>query len=161
MEDEKEQLVLMTKIGVGSLVVAGIFILIILVAHNFTKKRSGEIVLPAGGTYLGPSPTEAPWRQIQGTIYPFTFSVPETLALTTFPNDPYDIYALSENPSANVLIGVEDLAKDLSKKPYVAKSKKEYISDFWWKQFGLTGVSTIESFTNEKGLKGYKVKFKN
>lgn len=157
---EQEQLALMVKIGVGSLVVAGILVLVIFIAHNFTKIREGQIVLPAGGTYLGPSPTPAAWKEMKGTIYPFTLSVPETLSLTTFPEDPYDIYALAENPSSNVLIGVEDLNKVESRKPFVKKSKKEYVETFWWKQFNLAGVEKIEDFTNEKGLQGYKVKFK-
>lgn len=159
MDSDEEQQRLLIKVGVGSLIFAGILILGILLWNSWTKKREGTIVLPGGITYLGPSPTPAAWKEIKGNIYSYTFSVPETLSLTTFPEDPYDIYALSENPSANVLIGVEDLSKDPARKAYIGRIKK-YIEEFWWKQFNLTGVEKIESITNEQKLKGYKVKFK-
>src|SRR5690349_18330031 len=90
-------------VGITILMVIGVFI-----HYRQISGRPGTIVLPAGGTYLGPSsqtqPTaqpevktvftatgDTPWHTIHGNIYPYTFSVPTTLTLTTFPNNPYDI----------------------------------------------------------------------
>lgn len=139
--------------------------------------RHGTIVLPAGNTYLGPNVTRAPqpsstftvsddaaWHTIQGHIYPYTLSVPESLTLITFPDDPFDMYGISWGgitPISNVLIGVDDLTKDAAKSQYINQPKSVYVRS-WWKQFtSLTGVSSVETFTNANGLKGYRVKYLN
>ena len=141
----------------------------ILVINHYRQisGRSGIIIIPAGNTYLGPTPTPPPvttgvWRTVKGNIYPYTMSVPATLTLTTFPNDPYDMYALSGNdPASNVLIGVDDLSKNTTRSQFINQPKTVYIRD-WWKQFAsLTGVKSIEPFTNSKGLKGYNVQYLN
>ena len=120
-------------------------ILLIILNHNLAFKKTGTIVLPAGGTYLGPSATK-------GRIYPYSFSAPDTIKLVTFPNDPFDIYALSINnqpPEQNVLIGVDK-----------AEGNRRIYVENWWKQFsGLKGVESILQFKNSKGLSGYRVKY--
>ncbi|MDP1722136.1 MAG: hypothetical protein Q8L37_02910 [Candidatus Gottesmanbacteria bacterium] len=103
-----------------------------------------------------------PWTTVKSTKYGYTFSVPETLTLEPFLTDEFDAYAITWNnvsKEANVLVGVENLSNDDKRAPYVKKTKKEYIESFWSKQYNLTGVKQITSFTNKKGLKGYKVKF--
>lgn len=144
---------------------------ILVISHyRQISGRSGTIIIPAGNTYLGPPNTAAPQppadnavlRTVKGNIYPYTFSTPATITLVTFPNDPYDMYALSGNniaPESNVLIGVDDLSKHTARSQYIDQPKTVYIRD-WWKQFSsLTGVKSIEPFTNSNGLKGYTVKF--
>jgi hypothetical protein len=144
--------------------ITGIGIILVVINYHQISGRQGTIVIPAGNTYLGPSPSQAPstakWYTVKGHIYPYTMSVPSTLALTTFPNDPYDMYALMGNdPSSNVLIGVDDLSKNTARSQFTNQPKTAYINQ-WWKQFSvLTGVKSIDPFTNSKGLKGYKVKF--
>ncbi len=155
--------------------ISTVLILLIVLAHNLSFQKSGTIVLPAGGTYLGPSPTaptnpkvEAPTKAgfvtVKGKKYPYSFEVPSDLKLVTFPNDPYDIYALSLDdrpPDQAVLIGVDDLNRTEELKKYVKGSKRAYVEN-WWKQFGgLTGVSSITPYTNKAGLKGYKVLYAN
>lgn len=106
--------------------------------------------------------SDVAWSTVKSKKYGYTFSVPETLTLEPFLTDEFDAYAITWNnvpKEANVLIGVEDLASDEKKMAYVQKSKKEYVESFWSKQYNLTGVKTIETFTNSKRLKGYKVKF--
>lgn len=108
------------------------------------------------------APTDAEWTTIKSKKYGYTFSVPETLTLEPFLTDEFDAYAITWNnvsKESNVLIGVEDLSRDDKRAPYVNKTKKEYIEIFWSKQYNLTGVKTMQTFTNSKGLKGYKVKF--
>lgn len=172
--------------------IAGAFLLLIslvFLAYQYSKPRSGTVVLPGGITYLGPTPeaketisnkqetngkiamadpmrftadASVSWTTIKSAKYAYTFSVPETLTLTPFLTDEFDAYAITWNnvaKEANVLIGVENLASDEKKAGYVQKSKKEYIESFWSKQYNLTGIKTLEPFTNTKGLKGYKVKF--
>lgn len=149
---------LMIAVGISTTL-----ILLVVLRHNLAFQKSGTIVLPAGGTYLGPSSSPSPLPPvalaeggavISGRIYPYSFEAPDTLTLVTFPNDPYDIYALSINnqpPEQNVLIGVDK----------AEGGKRAYVEN-WWKQFGgLKGVESITQFTNSNGLKGYKAKYIN
>jgi hypothetical protein len=103
------------------------------------------------------------WKNIKGNLYPYSFDAPVTLTLVTFPDDPYDIYAISwkgSSPDSNVLIGLDNLANNPSRSNFIKAPKMDYVRE-WWKQFGLKGVTSIEAFTNKKGLKGYKAKFFN
>jgi hypothetical protein len=153
-----------------AVVITVIGIVLVIIQYQHAATRTGTIIIPAGNTYLGPSNTSPPqptvsdaaWHTVQGHIYPYTLSVPGTITLTTFPNDPYDMYAVSGNdPSSNVLIGLDNLEKNTSRNQYIKQQKTVYINQ-WWKQFGgLTGVKSIEPFTNRNGLKGYNVKFLN
>lgn len=164
-----------------SIVVAAIVVLLLLsivVWHAWTVKREGKLVLHSGYTYIGPTPTpeeqaattqngkftvpdDAPWKTVSGVIYQYSFQAPEALNLVRFPNDPYDIYAISWNnmaPESNVLIGVDNLSKNDKFKEYVSQPKIVYVEN-WWKQFGLSGVASITPFTNKEGMKGYKAKY--
>jgi hypothetical protein len=103
------------------------------------------------------------WETVKGTIYPYSFSAPVTLALTTFPNDKYDMYAIlwkGRPADQNVLMGVDNLKDDASRSHFIAEPKINYVRE-WYKLFGLKGVSSIEQFTNSSGLKGYRAKYFN
>lgn len=169
----------------GSIAGAAFLILlgVVFLAYLYSRPRGGAIVLPGGVTYLGPSPTakaqssnvktqneqqrftaetDEVWTTVKSTKYGYTFSVPETLTIEPFLTEEFDAYAINWNnvaPEANVLIGIENLSNDEKKAVFVQKSKKEYIESYWAKQYNLTGIKTLELFTNTKGLKGYKVKF--
>lgn len=169
-EDIKKTL---PAIGATFLILLGV----VFLAYLYSRPRTGAIVLPGGITYLGQSPSatpipasailftadaSVPWTAKNGAKYPYTFSIPETLALTPFLTDEFDAYAITWNnvaKEANVLIGIEDLSRDEKRAVFVKKTKKDYIETFWAKQYNLTGVKTLDPFTNTKGLKGYKVKF--
>jgi hypothetical protein len=61
MEQEQSEFPVNTK-NTG-LIAAGVsvgLILLIILQHNLAFQKSGTIVLPAGGTYLGPTDTQAP-----------------------------------------------------------------------------------------------------
>lgn len=159
-----------------AIIVSASLILLVIFQHNMSLQKTGTIVLPAGGTYLGSTPKaeSAPpvvkeqakngLVTIKGRIYPYQFEAPKDLTFVTFPNDAYDIYALSINnqpPEQNVLIGVDDLTRTEDLKKYVKGNKRAYVES-WWKQFsGLKGISSISAFTNKGGLSGYRVKFIN
>jgi len=181
MEEEAEQGKELVHV---SIIVAGVVILLflgIVIWHFWTKNRTGELVLHSGYTYIGPTPTpqaagsqaastaggkftvpgDAPWKTVSGGIYQYSFQAPEALNLVRFPNDPYDIYAIAWNnmsPQSNVLIGVDNLSKNEKFKEYVSQPKIVYVEN-WWRQFGLSGVSSITPFTNKSGMKGYKAKY--
>lgn len=178
METQKGQL---TKTAVVAVGISTFLILIVILQHNLAFQNKGTIVLPAGGTYLGPpspSPTLEPTaaavepaaankdglQTIKGRKYPYSFEIPASVKLVTFPGDAFDIYALSINnqpPENNVLIGVDDLSRTDELKKYIKRNKRAYVEN-WWKQFGgLKGVAGITEFTNRSGLKGYKAKFTN
>jgi len=174
MEDTKGQLTKTVFIALG---ISTILILLIVLQHNLAFQTSSTIVLPAGGTYLGPSsrPSAATtpvvtsastsgFVTVKGRTYPYSLEVPATLKLVTFPNDAFDIYAIAINnqpPEQNVLIGVDDLNRTEDLKTYIKGNKRAYVEN-WWKQFGgLKGVSSITPFTNTAGLTGYKAKFLN
>ena len=156
------------KAAAVAVVITVIGIVFVIMHYQQISGRSGTIIIPAGNTYLGPTPTPQPsvndsaLRTMKGHIYPYTFDMPAALTLTTFPNDPYDMYALTGNdPASNVLIGVDDLSKNTTRSQFINQPKTVYIRD-WWKQFAsLTGVKSIEPFTNSKGFKGYNVKYLN
>ncbi len=205
MEDTTEQLESLKKVGILAAIVSLVLVGLIVLQHNLSLQKKGTVVLPAGGTYLGPSKQEAavstppppdeptptpskgglaptkadetakdpnkfsvradaPWVEVRGKKYAYSFMSPKSLTLVTFPNDQYDIYAISWKtftPESNVLIGVDNLNASDDKKKYVSVSKRIYVSE-WWKQFGgLKGIASIVEFTNSKGLKGYRAKFIN
>lgn len=139
------------------------------------------MVLPAGTTYLGSSPTPTGWlpsltpipkftadetvsfKQYFGAVYPFSFSYPETLTLVTFAdNPPKDTIAIVWDnipPQQNILLNIESIEdRDQS---LVDKPKQEFVST-WWKYFsGLKGVASVTPFTNVNGLNGYKSVYLN
>jgi hypothetical protein len=107
--------------------------------------------------------SDTPWETSKGTIYPYSFSAPTTLALTTFPNDKYDMYAIvwkGQPADQNVLMGVDNLTGDAARAHFINEPKINYVRE-WYKQFGLKGVSSIEQFTNSKGLTGYRAIYFN
>jgi len=170
-------------VGVAVVILSGITI----AAYSVAKGRASVTVLPGGQTYLGPgreinkSPTAAApqpaetgkftvsettsWNELKGKTYPFTFSYPSTLTMTTFPGDITDSVGISWgslSPQANILIRVSDINKvEPSMAKYIGKGK-EYAKN-WWTQYsgGLKGVKTLVEFTNSKGMKGYRVRFIN
>lgn len=164
------------KVAGIAVVITLVMTALVLLHYQQIAKRTGTIVIPAGNTYLGPNapgqnsqpaPTSAanvftvaediPWHDIKGRMYPYTFSAPQTLTLKTFENDTYDIYAIDccgVDPGSNVLIGLDPKADP-------KQTKLAYVKN-WWHQFsGLKSVSSIDQFTNSKGLKGYKAKYVN
>jgi len=186
MDEQNPDPVAFKNTGIIAAGISIVIIALIILQHNLSFKST--IVLPAGGTYLGPTqtPTQAPvapvtnnapqpisnagkftapnnatWVSIFGRIYPYTFQAPKTLKLVTFPNDQFDIYAIDWNnapPDQNVLIGVDNLNRTDNLKQYITVSKRGYVEN-WWKQFGLTGVSSITEFTNSNNLKGYRARY--
>lgn len=162
-----------------TLVVAGVAFIILttitILAYQHAKGRQGGLVFPAGITYLGPTPTQAPpppsdkiavpantsWALQGGKIYPYQFSYPTMLSLGVFPGDPYDAVTIfwgNSNPQENLLLRVEDLNKIPDMKQYIGTSKKDY-AQIWWKQYSWKGVASVDAFTNSKGMKGYRAKY--
>lgn len=160
----------------------GIIILIgsIYAAYRYSQSKSGNIMLPNGTTYLGPSPTKvvseqpptaplrftAPsdvaWLTYTGKIYPYSFSYPSTLPIVVFPGDGLDSVAIAWGnipPQQNILLNMEFIN---SRDPaLVGKPKIEFVKN-WYKFFsGLKGLGKFESFTNVNALKGYKASFIN
>jgi hypothetical protein len=183
-ENDKELLPNLKSTGMIAVGICVVLILLVILQHNLSFQKSGTIILPAGGTYLGPTSapaTEAPvaviptstvpvvpakrdasWVTMKGNKYPYSFQVPSTVKLVPLSKDQYDIYAISVNnqpPDSNVLIGVDDLRRTDALKRYISISKRTYVEE-WWKQFGgLKGVVTITEFTNSQGTKGYRAKY--
>lgn len=182
MEPEKEQfdqpdfskLVIATVVGV--LLLGGA----VYAAYRYSQKQAGNIVLPGGVTYLGPSPATAgptdrqpptaplrftaasdvAWLKQSGKIYPYTFSYPSTLPIVVFPGDGSDKIAIAWGnipPQYNILLNIEFIS---SREPiYLNLPKIEYVRN-WYKFFsGLKGVKKVEPFTNTNGLKGYKASY--
>lgn len=162
-----------------TLVIAAVAFVILMtatfLAYEHAKGRQGGLVFPAGVTYLGPTPTQAPlptsdritvppdatWNTQKGTIYPYEFLYPSTLTLGVFPGDPFDsvtIFWGNSNPQENLLLRVEDLNKIPDMKQYISTSKKEY-AQIWWKQYSWKGVASVDAFTNSKGMKGFRAKY--
>lgn len=168
-----------TKLAIAT--IAGVIILggAVYGAYRYSQRQSGNIVLPGGVTYLGPSPkpettqpptaplrftapTDVSWIVFTGKKHPFTFSYPSTLTLVVFPNDDTDSVAISWGnipAQQNVLLNIEFIENRDPK--YINMPKIEYVRN-WYKFFsGLKGVAKVEPFTNTGGLKGYKASYTN
>lgn len=182
MDSTREQL---TKTAIVAAGISAFLILIVIFQHNLAFRKESTIVLPAGGTYLGPSGTKSTstpesksvtpaqaiaesagkgLNTVKGRIYPYFFTIADTVQLVTFPNDIYDVYAIAlpnQPPENNVLIGVDDLTRTDELKKYIKGGKRSYVEN-WWKQFGgLTGVASVTEFKNSMGLTGFRAKFTN
>lgn len=162
--------------------VGGIIILAgaVYASYRYSQSRSGDIVLPGGITYLGPSPTQGltvqptvnqmmftagsdvPLDVKHGQIYPYSFSYPSTLILVVFTDDLTDSVAVSWSdipPQENILLNMEIVDKRDPK--WVNQSKLEYVK-IWYKFFpGLKGIANVDPFTNKNGLQGYKARYIN
>lgn len=179
MESEEVSLRSLLKVGGIALLLVVFLLVIIFVWHAWTTKRASRTILHSGVTYVGPTPQgglqnqpalpakfeakpDEQWKTVTGVIYPYNFQAPQSLELVRFPEDQYDIYAVSYNnqpPQSHVLIGVDNLSNNPKLEEYISKPKIEYVRN-WWKQFGaLSGVSSITPFTNSQGMKGYKARF--
>ncbi|MBM3283992.1 hypothetical protein FJY90_07180 [Candidatus Gottesmanbacteria bacterium] len=168
-----------TKLAVATIL--GILILgaAVYAAYRYSQSQAGNIILPGGVTYLGPSPqatgvqpptapqrftaaSDVAWNTYSSKQYPYSFSYPSTLPLVVFPGDILDSVAIAWGnipPQTNLLINMEFIDKrDAS---YLPKAKIEYVKN-WYKFFsGLKGVAKVEPFTNTNGLRGYKASYVN
>ena len=167
------KIILFTLLGLlilGGVVFAGI---------RFSKKEEGDLALPQG-TYLGPDedqdstnqPPTAPltftadpgttWISFKGTVIPYSFSYPKTLPLVTFPDDESDSVGVvwgNIPAEQNILLNLE-LIEDRDP-DFVEKSKEQYVRN--WHQYfsGLQDVSSLTTFENSNGFKGYRARFIN
>jgi hypothetical protein len=142
----------------------------IFMVHEWTKPRTGTVVLPGGITYLGPTPSSPSipadagnWKTFTGSVYPWTFSYPGSVHLGVFPGDPYDavtIFWKNTNPQENVFFRVENLNSIKGAKDFIAKPKIEY-AYWWWKQYTWRGVDSVTKFTTKNKLIGYRAKYKD
>lgn len=179
-----------TKVAIASVV--GILLLggALYASYQYSQSKSSGVVLPAGNTYLGLSPTpqptapvtsapvvtmqpaptpakfsaasDVPWKTNRGVLYPYSFSYPETLPLSVFPQDPMDSVAFSWNNiplQQNILLNIELI--DKRDPALVSQRKLDYVTN-WWKFFsGLKGVDSVQPFTNTSGMRGYKARYSN
>ena len=168
-----------------TLAVAGIITLVltllVVVVWQNAAKRSGTIVLPGGITYLGPSeaqkanaaaqtaplpggkipvPASDEWVIGKGKIFPYAFSIPASLSLGFFPNDPTDsvtIFYANTNAQTNLFFRVESLQGATRSKP-----KIDYAQNWWRNYSGVwKGVESVVRFTNKQGLVGYRARYLN
>ncbi len=147
---------------IPAVIVSIILFLGVLLAFQSAKSRPGTIVLPGGITYLGPTPTtpSAPisprsltWVTREGTIYPYSFDYPESMRLGVFPNDPTD--------SVTAFIDGTDANTNIFFRMETLKGKPMDYAQNWWKQYSWKGVSSVTTFTNTNGLKGYRAAYIN
>lgn len=164
---------------IASLAAALLLFVATLAAYRSANKNPGNIILPGGTTYLGPTEDDNEpavpnvptadgiyysvqgenWGEHSGQIYPFVFDKPDSLSLGFFPDDPFDsvtVFYEDTNPSENILVRVEDLSTAEDKQQYIGDSKEQYARD-WGKQYIWVNVEELEPFTNAGGLSGYKV----
>lgn len=167
-----------TKLAIATIV--GVLLLggAVYAAYRYSQRQKGDIVLPGGITYLGPSPkseaqpstaplrftaaSDVSWKTHSGTIYNYSFSYPSTLPLVVFTSDPNDSVGISWGnipPQQNLLLNIE-IIKDRDPK-YINQPKIEFVKN-WYKFFsGLKGVAKVEPFTNTNALRGYKASYTN
>ena len=176
-EDTNEEELDIKKLATATIV--GIVILgaVVYGAYSYSQRKSGNIALPGGTTYLGSDQSQQPptaplrftadpnvsWATFTGKLFPYSFSYPSTLPLVIFPgdgSDPVGIVWGNIPPQQNLLLNIEDVkARDAK---YVSQPKIDYVNQ-WYKYFpgGLKDVKSATEFTNVKGLKGYKAVYIN
>ncbi|MBI5613640.1 hypothetical protein HY947_01840 [Candidatus Gottesmanbacteria bacterium] len=165
--------------------ISGTLVILIFMFHEWTKPRSGTVVLPGGITYLGPSPVKqnlastetkitplpslmiptdtTSWKSFSGSIYPYTFSYPGSLELGVFPNDPFDAVTIfwgNTNSQENVFLRVENLNKIKDAAPFISKSKDDY-ANWWWKQYAWKSVESVTKFKTSQGLTAHRAKYRD
>lgn len=177
-QEEKKEQQNFTKLAIVT--IAGVLILLgaIYAAYRYSQSKTGDIVLPGGVTYLGPSPTPSSqptspplkftadstvtYNSKTGANHPYSFAHPSTLPLVVFTRDLSDSVAIDWGgipPQQNVLFNVELIEKRDPK--YLDRPKEEYIRN-WFKFFpGLKGMASIQAFTNTNGLRGFKAQYIN
>lgn len=174
MEDKPDIKKMALGLGIGVIILG----VVIYAGYAYSQKKGGKLTLPAGPNYLGNKgmgqlanpPTaplrftanaDTPWVTFKGKVYSYSLSHPETLSLSSFPNDPSDSVAIiwgNINPQSNLLLNIESI-KDRNPE-YVGKPE-EFVRN-WWKAFsGLKGVVSVDKLTNASGLKGYKAIYVN
>ena len=168
------------KIILGLAVAILILVVVVFVGYRYAQQYGAKLSLPSGQTYLGEEGTDqedfnnpptapkmftvspdTPWEEYRGAIYPYSFKYPETLTLNIFPDDPNDSVAIVWGnilPQRNVLLNVENIP---NRDPQYVGKIEEYARN-WWQFFsGLTGLKSIEKFTNTAGMTGYKAFYTN
>jgi hypothetical protein len=161
------------KIAILGIIITVVLALVILLHYKQISDYSRKMEKPAdptpaqsvsaGNTNEFSVASDTPWVTVNGNIYPYSFQAPATLSLTAIPNNPYDIYAIlwkGMPADQNVLMGVDNVKNDANRSHYMNEPKINYVRE-WYKQFGLKGISSIDTFTNSQGLKGYKAKYFN
>lgn len=144
--------------------------LIVIIGLVFVVKSSRLGTTPESKSQPAPTTAPAPnvfqakageaTKTVNGKVYPFSFSYPESLQLVAFIDDPIDAIAINWNdvpPQQNILANIELLDK---KERYYVGRQRAYVEDYWKVFSGLTGIQgTIEEFTNAQGLKAYRVRY--
>lgn len=162
-------------LSVGILVV---FLLLIAGVYFWVSKKSkGEVVFPAGVNYTGQEtsvPTQPAQRPqydyaalgasaslttFNSTAGQYTFSYPAGMIPLIFPGDPNDsvTFDVSDVPAQfNLMILVETIS---NYDPKLRGRQEEFVRNYWQFFPGLKSVNSIETFANEKGLRGWMVSY--
>lgn len=148
--------------------------------YIYSRRKSGQAVFPSG--YQPPIPAEEidcakakptnadtldffskcdrikldPAAKILGLVNTelnFSFSYPDTLKLVTFPNGMGIVY--KDFPTAANLLYTVELASSRSGE-MASLTGEDYVRNYWRQYQGLTGISSLDSFTNNTGNIGYK-----
>lgn len=161
----------LTYISLGVLVV---FLLLVGgVYYWVTKKSNGQLIFPSGVNYLSPNqPTPAVPQYdyaklatstdlltLKGQVYPYSFQYPRGLGAIIFPKDPNDsvTFKLSTLPAEqNLMLLVETISS--RDKAYVGR-QEDFVRDYWKFFGGLKSSKDVTPFTNNVGLKGFKVNY--
>ncbi|MBI4225845.1 hypothetical protein HY612_01910 [Candidatus Roizmanbacteria bacterium] len=142
-----------------------------------SKKSKGQVVFPAGINYTGnetPAPTQQPqrpqydyskmvsaanWTDFVSPQGQYTFQYPPEMIPLIFPGDANDsvTFDVSDIPSQfNLMVLFETISN------YDAKLRgrqEEFVRNYWKFFGGLKDMKDIETFTTEKGLNGWKVRY--
>ncbi|MDH7475908.1 MAG: hypothetical protein QHH09_00350 [Microgenomates group bacterium] len=172
MEKSKSNSNLLEKdsLALTSVVVLLVFLLLVGGVYFWvSKKNKGNVVFPAGVSYLGPNqltpvPTvdltqlgkSGKWLQSGGKIYKYLFIYPAELQITAFINDQSDKIAWITGivpPQQNIAFTVETIS-EFNKK--YQGDLEGFAANYWRRFSGLSGAKSVEPYTNSKGLKGFK-----
>ncbi len=153
-------------------IVAGVYFYVV-------KKGKGQVVFPAGINYLSPRNETTPaagaataplydfaklaesvdWVSYDGKTFAYTFQHPKALTPLTFANDTSDSVTFKVSnvpPELNLLLLVETIS---SRDKNLTGKQEQFVKDYWKFFSGLAGLNSINTVTNEKGMKGYRATY--
>lgn len=179
-ETSKDDFLSKNSLSLLSIGILVIFLAIVFFLYFWvSKKDKGGIVFPAGLNYTGeespaaPPPAKRPvydyaklaassgWVTYKSTRGQYSFQHPGEMIPLVFPGDVNDstTFDVADVPAQfNILVLVETISNYDPK--YTGKSE-EFVKNYWKFFGGLKGLQSIESFTNEKGLAGFKAVYVN
>ncbi len=160
-----------------SVIILVVFLAVVFFLYNWVSKKSkGQVVYPAGINYTGNqsnqvAPSQKPqydyaklatssdWPTFTSSKGQYTFKYPKGMIPLIFPGDTNDSvsFDVADVPAQVNLMALVETVSNYD--PKMVGKQEEFVTNYWKYFGGLKASQNTAPFTNEKGLKGYKVNY--